>query len=185
MCFKNDCKVKDYYTEWPALADDMNVKNEDLHERLTSYWTLIATISGLLAGFSYVIANTDIEFSTQDASPRREWYISCQISTFLLALLGTLLSALLYGYLNISGKQNTKWYIRKWWYLIDVPLILTIGTVFMMLLSTLIAIGGLYSDSVWYLFFGISVVSGICFFALFLNIKKNVRNLVQESKINL
>ena len=177
MCNKSSLK---HLGEWTLLAESETVKSADLHERLSQYWTLMATIAGLLAGFSYVIANTSIQFVNDHAAWRRDVFGGLIIMTFLTALTGTLMSALLFGYLNVIGKENAKWFVLEWWLLVDVPLVFVNLTVFLMLITSLIAIGGLYSDWVWYLALFVGIMGIILFFVCFILIKNSVRDKLKQ-----
>ena len=51
--------------EWLILAESLSIEDDELHSRLEQYWTTVASISGLIAGFTYIISNTEIEFTRE------------------------------------------------------------------------------------------------------------------------
>ena len=48
------------------------------------------------------------------------------------------------------GSNHTQQFIIKFWYLPDIPITLCVVSVMAMLISGLIAVGGIYSDGVWW-----------------------------------
>eukprot|EP01084_Bolivina_argentea_P122464 217008_1 len=149
--------------EWLILAKDAHVKPEDLHKRLENYWTIVSTISALIAGFSYLIANQDIKFENenigQNGHDRYEVFGALVITTFLTSLISTLMAALLLSYLNICGVENTKWFIKTFWYLPDIPITFCGLSICLMLFNSLIGVGGLYSAAVWYFALTVGLMS--------------------------
>ena len=146
----------DRATEWPVLARNMDISDEDIASRVYSYWTVVSSLAGLLAGFTYIIANTEITFTGDDADKRSEIFGGIVIITFFSAVFATLFSAMQYAMLNLVGTKNVRWYIRNFWMVIDQPFAALAVTVVLMLISTIVAIGGLYDNLV----FVISVVYG-------------------------
>ena len=52
---------------WRDLYHDDRVSNESLFERLKEFWAMTASVSGLIAGFSYLIVVEPPEFTNIEA----------------------------------------------------------------------------------------------------------------------
>eukprot|EP01084_Bolivina_argentea_P227070 383516_1 len=162
------------YTEWPLLAKNDEITNEDLYERLEKYWSMVASLSGLIAGFTYVITNQEIGFISEDAHTRREVFGCIGVGTFLTALIATILALTLYGYLNLGGLKHVKWFVIRYWMFIDAPLVLSVLSLILMLSGTLVAIGGLYGNSVYVAAIVIGAILVLPTGILFIDVKRQI-----------
>ena len=63
-----------------------------------------------------------------------------------------------YGFLNMLGKENSKWFVANFYYVCGLPLTCCGISIFLMLASSLISIGGIYHSTVWYF---VLIIGGI------------------------
>merc|ERR1712013_837334 len=88
----------------------------------------------------------------------------CMLS-LCFALQATLLSAGLFGMLNISGSQNVDWFVRKNWWLVDLPVFFCTVSILLMLVAAMVSIEGIINR--WaFLFLLVVHVASVIFVAV-------------------
>lgn len=182
--------------EWLNLVESHTVTEKDLHTRLEQNWTAVAGVSGLVTGFTYVVANTDITFTQGGplSEYRHDLFGFFSMLSFLTALMATLFSAGLFGMINLLGEENTNWFVIQNWYIIDLPLVSAITSIALMLVSAMISIGGIVEKWVYYTILAIGVIFGCCFSIVFCRIQnqmykrtfamKNKKMMSQQMELN-
>ena len=137
-----------------------DISDKDLFDRLTNHWSALGTVSGLIAGFTYIASSSgDIEFTQNDG-----YLGDHRIHIFgLLSMLSFIISlsaASLFGIVNSLGYRNAKWFVKDSWWLIDLPIKLNIAGIIVMLASAMVSVGGIVTDGVYWTIvaFGIIVV---------------------------
>lgn len=157
---------------WVKLAlSDM--QTDELFESLQTYQSLIATLSGLISGFSYVVLSQEsIDYDVQnfigfDRSDVTAGFITFAFFTSMAAL-G--LEATLYFYGGFGGKDNVKNWLQQSGKFVNIPVFFLVFAIGLMLAGSFIHIGGFYSDILYYL---IIAFTGL-FFALYLWLQANL-----------
>ena len=146
---------------------------------------LIANISGLTSGFSYVVSATEINFGDDRVGYvyRADIFGFLITTSFLLSLGSTLLAALLYASVNLLGPEGTVRFVQRFYWLCGKPLTLCLLGVFFMLASQVPTIATLYSQWVYIyvLSFGIAVILTAAF--LYLKVQKAMIHMMDEKII--
>eukprot|EP01084_Bolivina_argentea_P271585 462165_1 len=157
------------------------ITKEQYHERLKDYYSFLSGLSGLIAGFTYVVASQDPGFNN---AGNKQWrmrvYGILSVSAFLLAMSSTLMSIIMWTTLNFIGVQNVELFVLKFASFVSKPNLLNVIGIFCMLGSIAAAIGGWYDNFVViysFVFGGIM----ICTFLLFyLWASAATRNILKE-----
>jgi hypothetical protein len=149
-------------------------------KKLAAIWTLLASVSGLIAGLTFVVLTTKIDFQdtpNMTAAERKTAYGMSISLAFLFSIASVFTAVLFLGFNNILLGQESNndsqeseatdrilKYIRTFGFVADLPFHFLIISVFAMLAAGIILIGGLYSDIVWYCsIIAGSIVIGITF----------------------
>ena len=174
-----------YSDHWLNLAESPNLDETDLHSRLKENWTMVGSVSGLVTGFTYVVANSDIEFShgLLFDEYRHDLFAFVSMLSFSFALQATLFSAGLYGMLNVLGICNTKWFIQQNWFIIDIPLIFCATGIVLMLASALISTGGLVPAWAYFILLCIGSCGTIFFSVVFFRMQRMMYRKLENQKI--
>jgi hypothetical protein len=176
------------FDEWKQLADLISA--DELKRRCEAYWNIVMTISGLTAGFSYLVTTgTAVNFLRSDLGygiDRNNLFGFLTIMAFLFSICATILAASLQGYMNLSGSRYACGFVKKFWFIIDIPIAcIMIGLLFMFI-SGMIFIGGVYSNWVWYASFGSGIIllslTGIIFLAVRVSVHKNIDKEYAQNK---
>jgi len=137
---------------WKLLAEVL--ESEELGKRLLKFWGLVASLGGMIAGFTYVVSNSTVQIpatSTLNGVKRQDIFGILVAFAFLSALSSTIVSAILWGNLNMIGKENSNWFLERYpSYFVRLPLNLLIFSLFAMLGSLLTTIDALYSRKVFW-----------------------------------
>ena len=124
------------------------------------------------------MSNTETVFSNQEIfgfdNSRQDVFGVIVSMAFVFALLATLLSAINYGFLNMLGSENSKWYVANFYYVCGLPLTFCACSIILMLVSNLISIGGIYDWTVWYIMFFIGIGFLLCFWFFYHKARKRV-----------
>ena len=140
---------------WRNLIKNPNIANKEVYERLKDFWGLIASLSGLIAGFSYVIVsggtpNFDEGKSSLSLETRTRLYGYFLGTTFVGSLGGTLLASGLYAFVIWAGASDVDWYVNTFDALFYVPSALLGLAIISMLFGTIVALSGFLADDVWW-----------------------------------
>lgn len=125
---------------------------DDLMERVQNNWSNIGIVSGLIAGFTFLVISQDVHFNIPlSGSVSREEIFSVLTGlSFVFALTSTLMSATIHGVVNVGGPEQICQVVRKWCVLFGVPLYCAVISVFLMLVAAFFAVGGRYASlTVW------------------------------------
>merc|ERR1711971_720645 len=111
--------------EWLNLVEAHTVSDKEMHDRLESNWTAVASVSVLVTGFTYVATNNDVTYTMPGplSEHRVDLFGFFSMLSFGFALQATLYSAGLFGMINLLGVENVNWFVRANWWLIDLPLL--------------------------------------------------------------
>mmetsp|Transcript_52885 Transcript_52885/g.87630 ORF Transcript_52885/g.87630 Transcript_52885/m.87630 type:complete len:200 (+) Transcript_52885:74-673(+) len=137
---------------------------EVLCGKLKEYQTIVANISGLIAGFVFVVSNTNVEWKFDgylDATVRTNVYGACFLLALTFALSATLWAVIIYGNINTYGPNQTMVmrYADANRMYIGMPLFLMIVAIALMLLGTTLAVDGLYGKETFWVFVGFEILS--------------------------
>jgi hypothetical protein len=168
------------FDEWKQLA--FILSPEDLKNRCETYWNIVMTISGLTAGFSYLVTTgSSVTFNAQEifqGVDRLDIFGFLNILAFLFSICATILSGSLLGYMNLNGIRHASGFVKRYWYLVDIPIALIMIGLFFMFGSGMIFIGGVYSNWVWYASLGIGTIllsiSGITFVIIRISVHRTI-----------
>ena len=179
------CKKEKKQTHWQDVCSNEEIDNKELQDSLLRYWTLVISVSGLIAGFSYFISNNQVTFISNDqqwipVKTRHDIFGGLLITTFALSILSTVMGCALFYYFNLVGDHNTKWLLKQYWYLADVPLMICITSITLMFIAGLISVGGLYSTSVWYYAFILSISVFVMYFIFIFKLDKTVKARMKQ-----
>jgi hypothetical protein len=114
-------------------------------------------VSGLIAGFTFLSSNYGIQFFDTPSFTkyqRDNLYGALLIVAFLFSLFGSLMSAVLIGYVNLAGPPLVDKFAATFWYVFDLPMILMMTGIVAMLGAALVLVEGLYSSLVYYIMLG-------------------------------
>eukprot|EP01084_Bolivina_argentea_P094938 170691_1 len=172
--------------EWLNLVEADSVSEEELHNRLEQNWTAVAGVSGLITGFTYVVTNSDITFTHGGplSTYRHDLFGFFSMLSFLTALQSLLFSAGLFGMVNLLGVESTNWFIKRNWWIIDVPLVCCMSSIGLMLVSAIVSIGGLVNKWVYYTILVLGIGSFLCFACIFFRVQRDMysRTLMLKNK---
>ena len=157
---------------WEKFRDTKNIHTQDgkilYLDEIKFYWNMIATISGLVAGFTFLATNTRPAFDdvgTLSPSQRSNVYGVALLLAFLVSLSACLWACVLAGYANLAGPEFIGNFVSKLHRYFDIPMFLLVFALAAMFTACVTALGGLYAEYVWW----ISVcVGGFCLFTLIL-----------------
>eukprot|EP01083_Nonionella_stella_P150707 480525_1 len=143
------------FTIWPLIGKKLGA--QVLYGRLKDYYSMIASISGLISGFVFVVTTTPVTWKYEGYIPkdiRSDLFGAFLLLGLVTALLATLFATALYGLVNMIGPddellilfidQNSKF--------VGKPNSFMIASVIIMLIGSGIAVGGLYSLWVFVLY---------------------------------
>lgn len=165
---KPNCNDKSKYGIWTLMIE----KEKDIdtvQQKLKDYWAMIASIAGLVAGFSYVVTNTDnITYKSQgtlDIELRYNIYGFFITLTLVLSLSSTLIATILYGSINqIGDKDLLLWFCQEFEIYFAIPSYLLLSSIVTTLCGCSISIAGIYDSWVWIV--GV-IAGGILFITVF------------------
>lgn len=139
------------FNEWRQLASLLDPA--ELKKRCETYWGLVSAISGLTAGFSYLVTTgSDLNFTRPEfiePISRADFFGFLTVMAFVFSISATLLASTLNGYLNLGGEDNAKDFVKMVWFIVDIPMVFCIMGLLFMFLSGVIYLGGMYSYWVW------------------------------------
>mmetsp|Transcript_21076 Transcript_21076/g.33676 ORF Transcript_21076/g.33676 Transcript_21076/m.33676 type:complete len:217 (-) Transcript_21076:110-760(-) len=156
------------YEHW-SLKDDQYV-----YDRLSSQFGIISALSGVIAGFTYIVSNAGIEFTEGEFIPdniRKEIFGSLVAIAFCLSLTSALLSASTGIFLNINGPDDAHWFFQTFNTKLDYSWQLMNFSLIVMLVSIIISVGGNFGLITWI----ITIVSVIGMSILFYVVYSSIR----------
>ena len=138
---------------WGKLADHWS--EEEYYNALKDHLSHHAGLCGLIAGFTYIVANAPPQFTEKSdfisIYNRKSIYGVLSLSAFIISFIGTLISTVLYTQLIICGKDQVRFFGTKFSVFLTHPsTFLALGIV-CMVLAVLFAIGGYYSGAAFYI----------------------------------
>eukprot|EP01084_Bolivina_argentea_P108643 194173_1 len=151
---------------WIQMAQNPAVKPEDFFSRLSSYWNMCIATGGMLSGFAFVVASQQITFK-YDGDVTNMVFSICIVSALMFGLSSTFVGLILYGYLNVCGPIFSKWFVRRYRAMPDVPLILLFASIFFILLAVCAAVRGFYGNIVFFIGIGEAICVMIGCFTVF------------------
>ena len=157
---------------WLALANS-DITADKLLESVLSFLTIIATISGLIAGFSYVVVTQPpIEYKHKIflGSDRGTVSGGFTIFAFLFAIVSVVSGALLYFFGSFGGEQHIKQWVVTFHRFIDVPAILLVLATYSIGCGALVHIGGTFNDALYYSLLSVGFVLFLGFLPLMVNL---------------
>lgn len=166
---------------WKDILDDPAVSDEDLYDRLKDFWSLVASLCALMAGFSFVVVVAEgAQASFTDIRIRGYGYTA--LTTFTCSLGGTLMGSMLYAYLVMAGKTNVGWFVREFSIFFMIPsLLLGVGVV-AMLGATMVAIGHWMPDDVYWFTVILGAIIFLCILAVNMVILPKTTKFVAQQK---
>ena len=140
--------------EFVILAENSNITDKVLQDHLKDYWGLLGSVSGLIAGFSFLVVAGEPEFGNSNATISREtrqilFGIFIMI-TFMTSLGATLLASMMYANILKISEEKVRWFIKTFPGYIRAPAILMGMSIASMLISAMWAVGDYLLDSVYY-----------------------------------
>jgi len=179
--------------KWTGDSDGRwNLKdnsNETVYETLKYRFETIATLSGFISGFTYIVASNEVEFVDDIAvisnEVRRELYGAVVSTSFALSLCAALLSSAYLLFLGIAGVENAKWFVQKFYFenkkcglcrILNLPWYLFNSGLLFMFLGMILVIGGLYKAPVLV----VSFVEGVVCIYVFLSIYWKMRTMIRD-----
>ena len=182
----------------PSLADSnpiifgiigQKLGGDQLLYRLKDNYSTLASISGLISGFVFVVTNQNIEWKNQSSviSPETRSNIvgSLFAISLLLSLTSTVVSVMYYTMATIVGADaeilvelinHTKIFVR-------LPTWALVVAILIMLFGSGIAIGGLYSSPVYYTYLTFSILAAIAVAAFAIQLTKYSQALLYRKLI--
>eukprot|EP01084_Bolivina_argentea_P190782 327749_1 len=143
---------------WNLKADD----HESVYNNLKYRFETIATLSGFIGGFTYIVGNNGVEFNDSVAvfisnSVRTEIFGALVCSSFALSMCAALLSSSYLLFIGMAGEENSKWFVQKFYFenkkigirMLDIPWYLFVLGLLTMFISTIVSIGGFYKTAVF------------------------------------
>jgi hypothetical protein len=125
---------------------------KDLRDRVQNNWANIGIVSGLIAGFTFLVISQDVKFVVPLDGPitREEIFTILTGLAFVFALTSTLMASYMHGVVNLGGAEQIKSIVQKWCIVFGVPLYCTVFSVLLLLVAAFFAIGGRYASlTVW------------------------------------
>mmetsp|Transcript_44015 Transcript_44015/g.70570 ORF Transcript_44015/g.70570 Transcript_44015/m.70570 type:complete len:213 (+) Transcript_44015:36-674(+) len=156
-------------TIWPLIGRKLGA--EVLYDRLKDYYSMIASVSGLISGFVFIVTNTPVEWKYRGMiarDTRSDIFGGLLLLGLIVALVSTLFATALYGLVNMIGPDDellTEFISQNEWYL-GKPNLLMMWAVVIMLIGSGFAVGGLYSDWVFWMYVTVTVLmaGGLLFY---------------------
>lgn len=161
---------------WLNLVEAQAVSDKALYDRLKSNWAAVGSVSGLVSGFTYIASNNDIQFTQSGPFSEHRIHLFGLLSmlAFIISLQATLFSSSLFGMINLMGVENINWFVRRNWWLLDLPLILCATSIGLMLLSALVSIGGIVYEWVYWIIFAVGLCTMSFFVMIYLRIQRQM-----------
>eukprot|EP01124_Arcella_intermedia_P002868 TRINITY_DN11570_c0_g2_i1.p1 TRINITY_DN11570_c0_g2~~TRINITY_DN11570_c0_g2_i1.p1 ORF type:complete len:206 (+),score=29.36 TRINITY_DN11570_c0_g2_i1:137-754(+) len=186
QCCLDECQCQHWHDLNEATPSD-----KELTERLQKYFDIILTISGFLAGFTFLVTNTKVEYvypvnASQDPLhgmtriQRGDIFGTLTILAFVLSLGSVLSAIILKGYLNFVGETNVRWFLKSFYMLFDVPLTFGVLGLFCMLAGSVVNIRGFYSDIVLWIGLGVGCPITACILGTFCCVRMRSHHKVKE-----
>jgi len=131
-------------SSWPMVAK--RVSKEEYGSRMKSSWELVASMSGFISGFTYIVSNGVPEYHYETIAVvqvnRQAVFTILVMIAFIFSLLSTLLGFLLVATLDMIGLENAQILRERHEGLCNAPQNYMVLSIFVMLVSTIISIGG-------------------------------------------
>ena len=137
------------------------------YDRLKDFNSIIASTSGLIAGFTFLVTNTRMDWRYEGyigSDTRNDLFGVCLIVGLILSLISTLLATAIYGFINFIGPENDElfvYFMKRNHRVVGFPITLLNLSILVMLMGSSIAVGGLYSTWVYIVYVTIALV-GFC-----------------------
>ena len=142
-------------TLWPLIGRKLG--GEVLYERLKDYYSMLAGVSGLIAGFVFIVTNTPIEWKYKgylEFDTRSDIFGGFLIIGLITSLIATLFATALYGLVNMIGPDDELLiaFVNDNEKFVGKPNVLMMASVIIMLFGSGFGIGGLYSTWVFWVY---------------------------------
>ena len=167
-------KTNHWYLIGTKLGPDI------LCNKLKEYQQIVASISGLVAGFVFVVTNSNVTWNYKGIfgdELRTDLVGICFLSSLVFALGATLMALIIYGNINTFGPNKTMVldFIEQRFVFLATPQILLIICLVLMILGTFFAVGGLFGDLVFYVYIVVvlCVLGFVAYYFLFEQAKIN------------
>ena len=149
---------------WALIGEKLG--SHVLCEKIKSYYTVLAEISGLISGFTFVVTSSNIEWKYDGYfgdELRTNLFGICLLIALVLGIWCTLLSVIIYGNFNaIGSSQNVVMgFVTNYQAFIHMPVGLLVVSIGFMLLGVTVAIDGLYSKLVFWIIFTLEILCAI------------------------
>lgn len=175
-CLKT-CVEKVHLDFWLKLLET-GITDQDLMNRLVNWWSTTASVSGIIAGFTYIAASSgDIKYTNVDgvlSDYRIQLFGIMSMFSFTLSLFATILGASLFGIINYLGVESVRWFIESSWWMINIPISSCSGGIILMLCSALVSVGGIVDTWAYY----VIATFGACVFLIFFVISWRMARLI-------
>eukprot|EP01084_Bolivina_argentea_P131643 232336_1 len=163
-------KMKSYTggKNWLALSKS-NIPEDQLYNDLQTYQSLVATLSGLITGFSYVVLSEPIMEYEEDkflGSDRANVQAGFTICAFMFAIFSVIVGSTLYGFAGFAGAKHVRIWMRKAHKIIDIPTMTLAISITSMLVGAWIHIGGLYNNVLYYTVLCFSIILVLMYFVI-------------------
>mmetsp|Transcript_18390 Transcript_18390/g.29207 ORF Transcript_18390/g.29207 Transcript_18390/m.29207 type:complete len:214 (+) Transcript_18390:25-666(+) len=151
---------------WPIIARKQGAQHT--YERLKDLNAIIGSTSGLIAGFTFLVTNTPIDWKYDNyisKQTRSDIFGAFLIVGLITSLIATLLATAIYGFINLIGPHNEQLFadfIRRNQRYLGLPTLLLNISVLVMFVGASFAVGGLYSTWVYALYL-ILAIAGAAF----------------------
>ena len=158
-------KEKFVYSRLIHKVKNGELSPKEFGERLKEAWEFLATLSGFIAGFTFVVSNGAPDFadpylfSSSENVKRVDVFSILVVFAFMSSLGATLISFMMMAALNNIGIENGVAFFEEHPVMVWIPEKLLVLSVFFMLISALVQIGGNSSNWVWIL----CLVAGVLF----------------------
>ena len=147
-----------------------DISDEDLYGRLSNYWSTVGSMSGLIAGFTYIASSSgDIEFTQNDGflgENRIHIFGLLSMTSFIISLSSSILAASLFGMVNALGQSDAKWFVEDNWWMIDMPIQFCNVGITLMLASAMVSVGGIVTDWVYWTIIAFGIIVLLIIFCL-------------------
>lgn len=160
--------LKSYYKScnpWRLLWGEIGEFEgpQEIFNRLQNVWDTVLALGGLIAGFSYIVLSSNVDFP-RNGFFGREYrpflYGFFSVLTFVFSLGSALLTVILQNTLKMSGPDTARWFAVNFENLVGMPEALVGTSIGCMLFAGLIAIDGLFPQEI----FWFAVISGFTTF---------------------
>ena len=147
-----------------------DISDEDLYGRLSNYWSVVGSMPGLIAGFTYIASSSGgIEFTQNYLfldDHRIHIFGLLSMTSFIISLSSAILAASLFSMVNALGQSDAKWFVEDNWWMIDTPLNFCIAGIILMSASAIVSVGGIVTKWVYWTIVAFGVIVLVILFCI-------------------